>query len=192
MDGKNSLTSPSQQALTPETNFKRRGLLVMGAGIAGLITLLVLAFGDGAPPTASVTQTPDIFPTVGMRPTYTPITSSPPENAIRLPTKQGEVTVKNFYRTAAFIHRDYVLMENNPGFQITFLAKGPSFLISIIAEPVNTNRQTAERMLLQELDISQQDACKFEVNLAVSHEVRLDLAGQDFGLSFCPDGIPFP
>ncbi len=63
----------------------------------------------------------------------------------------------------------------------------------LMKAPVQKTRVQAEQALLEQLNISREDACKLTVHLNVLNGIdrRYD-GGEDYGLSFCPNGIPFP
>ena len=77
---------------------------------------------------------------------------------------------------------DYILMHYVPD---------QSFLITIINEDVEYARQKAESDLLSILGISKAQACILRVSLTIPRAVSETLSGQDYHLSFCPDGKPF-
>ncbi|MDO8529736.1 MAG: hypothetical protein Q7S18_03645 [bacterium] len=67
-----------------------------------------------------------------------------------------------------------------------------SFLISIkSSDNLEETRKKAENELLSKLEISGEDACLLDVSVNVSKDIDENLAGRNFGLSFCPNGKPF-
>ena len=54
----------------------------------------------------------------------------------------------------------------------------------------NSIRPQMEKDFLKTLGISEADACKLKVITNVPYDVNPDTAGIDYGLSFCPTGVP--
>lgn len=66
------------------------------------------------------------------------------------------------------------------------------FLISIkSSDNLEVTRKKAESELLSKLEISKEDICLLDVSVNVSKDIDENLAGRNFGLSFCPNGKPF-
>jgi WD40 repeat protein len=120
------------------------------------------------------------------------------EETLIIETPSGPVKINN-----VFINPDYkppppqdwgVGVRRTPRYHITFFTTEKEwFLISLIdtCTDVRVTRRDAEQEFLKILDILPGDACKLVVRLHVSKDISYDLAGSDYGLSFCPDGTPF-
>ena len=65
------------------------------------------------------------------------------------------------------------------------------FVISIEDVDVVSARSAVESNLISLLGISAEDACKLNVSLSVPRDVSTDLAGTNYRLSFCPNGVAF-
>lgn len=77
-------------------------------------------------------------------------------------------------------------------YSIIFFEDKTAFTIIINARPLSETRTKAERALLEKLGITKEEACHLNVDLGVIASVDIDMSGRNFGLSFCPNGIPFP
>ena len=110
-------------------------------------------------------------------------------------TKQGDVAVLDFFRRhPAFVTPDgsQIFLEQTPDFQFSFDKDDSSFGIALTSKPLRVARLKAESALLRDLGISKGDACKLTMWLGVPVSIDLNAAGRNFGLSFCPSGIPLP
>lgn len=121
----------------------------------------------------------------------TPIPQTiPTTDVITLQNTNGEVTMRNFLRNATPLGSNFLLFKNKD-FSITYFRRGNAFLIGIDNEPIREVRTQAENTLIGILGIQQQEACKLFVTVALPNWLSPELAGKDYHLSFCPDGIPF-
>lgn len=105
----------------------------------------------------------------------------------------GTLSVTNFYKTAdtLLLYGNVILRETSE-YAIQYTRFDSSFLI-IVTGSVNPHlsRALAESDIVDILDISQQDACKLKITIAVSHNVSEKLSKRFYRPSFCPDGTPF-
>ena len=116
----------------------------------------------------------------------------PATNILIIQNSKGEaVTVKNFYEHPIERFGEDAVVARSDEYEIVYYAKDKSFIVVIRNKPAQNARDAAEQAFLRALDISQKEACKLSVQLSVMGSVDLDLAGKDYGLSFCPHGIVF-
>lgn len=107
------------------------------------------------------------------------------------PLQIGEVSVKDIYASPVELAgKEDVVVARSDHYEIIYYGKDESFVIAIKNKPVQNARDAAEQALLDALGITPQEACKLSVQLSVLGSVDLELAGQNYGLSFCPDGKP--
>jgi len=127
-------------------------------------------------------------------------TSTPPTGQARVNvrTKAGDyIPVKDFYPSAAETIRDSkgeiaaVLIKKIDLYEIVFIPFDNSFLLSLKSRDAEAARTAAEHEFLGVLNISQEQACALRVTVAVDKDANIFLAGRDYHLSFCPDGVPF-
>lgn len=87
--------------------------------------------------------------------------------------------------------KGYLLISNS-SYDILYYkySQGPSFLISLHSDNLIPARAAAETELLSKLGISKEQACKLLVSLTIPGDVNEKLSGDDYHLSFCPDGKP--
>ena len=111
---------------------------------------------------------------------------------ITVPAKGGSLPVSDFTKHPQQVLGDTTVIHQDQNYSIVYFSSDQSFLITILAEPAQQNRDLAEQALLTNLQISQSDACKLKVALTVPAGVSESLAGRDWGLSFCPAGLAFP
>jgi len=76
-------------------------------------------------------------------------------------------------------------IASNSRFEIQYLPEFDSFLISVLAAPFESTRITAEKVFLQQLALSQEQACKLQVVVATPYFANPAEAGTDYPLSFC-------
>jgi hypothetical protein len=124
--------------------------------------------------------------------------SAPPATSSAVPTLSvpaqggGEVQVNDFTKSPQQTLGDTLVIEQDNDYSIVYFTKDQSFLISILSTPVQEVRIMAEQELLSKLKIQEADACKLNVVLTVPAGVDENLAGRNYGLSFCPSGQAFP
>lgn len=136
---------------------------------------------------------PTPTPTVPQFPSATTF-AIPPQSADRMsiPTSQGSIETDNIYKDPAHNPaNNEVIFIDNQDYSISFEPKDKYFLIVIQSVDIQNAREKAENALLQKLVISKDQACKLNVSLYVPYFASAKNAGQDFGLSFCPNGKPF-
>jgi hypothetical protein len=115
-------------------------------------------------------------------------------------TENGNVSVRNFFkgREKEVTSTGLELLPHEVGssyvlsdYAIYFDWSWKYFAISIQKQPIQKIREQAEQALLEQLNISREDACKLDVRLNILRGVGKFDGGQDYGLSFCPTGISF-
>lgn len=104
----------------------------------------------------------------------------------------GELEIDNFYKHAEDItlYGDALIRET-PNYIIWYFPRDSSFLIALKSTDVHLARALAESEFTAALNISQAQACELQVLLGIPRGVNQDLAGQDYGLSFCSWGKEF-
>lgn len=121
----------------------------------------------------------------------TPAAPLPTGDQITLTTRKGSVTTKNFLKTAEDFGAGVYALSMMENYHINYYRPDNSFQIAILTRPAQTGRDQAEAALVEMLGITGQEACKLLVSLSVPFDVDPALVTKEFGLSFCPDGIPF-
>ncbi len=84
-----------------------------------------------------------------------------------------------------------VVVKRTPQYSIVYYTADQGFVISIEDVDVVSARSAVESNLISLLGISAEDACKLNVSLSVPRDVNTDLAGTNYRLSFCPNGVAF-
>lgn len=114
----------------------------------------------------------------------------------RMPKKEGGfLELKNPLENNKYLLGDNAaLIEEATEYNIEFQnnAEGALFYLSIKDRDIQRARDLAEKALLDYLEISKEQACQINVVVGVIPSVNERAAGSDYGLSFCPDGKPFP
>lgn len=120
-------------------------------------------------------------------PKKTPIetTSIPTPTPVKEINISG-VKVNNFLDTPVRSDRqgDTVFMQKNI-YQMTYLPKYNSFIISIVAIPFEENRATAGEDFINKLGISKDQACSLNVSIGIGCKLDLEHCGKSYPLSFC-------
>jgi hypothetical protein len=114
---------------------------------------------------------------------------------LTISSPNNNVMVANFYKNpkTRFIDKQGDLrIYENFSYDITYFPSNQSFLISISDSDIWTTRTIAERNFLEILGITKERSCSLLVTVAISRFANENAAGIDYGLSFCPNGIPLP
>jgi hypothetical protein len=157
--------------------------------IAGIIIVIgvvgfILARSNN-PTVSNTTGTTGTLPPI---PTSTSAAETPSSTFIILGTSQGSVTTTNFYQNASYITPDGQTVEiaQSPSYSIVYNKGDSSFIISLLSTPLKAAQAAAEQAFLNDLGITQQSACKLNVNEGVPISVSDQYPGVNFSLSFCP------
>jgi hypothetical protein len=75
---------------------------------------------------------------------------------------------------------------------MAYYPKQQGFIIAIINSDLDKSRKFAEEDFLSILNITKDQACKLNVSMTVLSDISSLAGGGNYGLSFCPDGKPFP
>ncbi len=116
--------------------------------------------------------------------------SSTPQ--ISIPTANGQIQISDITQHPVEQVTDTVVFARTNQYEIAYFPNEQSFTITISAEPVEQARQAAEQAFLDKLQITEGQACQLNVTLAVLGGIDENLAGKNYGLSFCSNGISFP
>ncbi|MFA6106061.1 MAG: hypothetical protein WC745_00065 [Patescibacteria group bacterium] len=111
-----------------------------------------------------------------------------------IPAKEGEdgmIKVNDFRKGSEKLLYGMYFLDENQNYTITYYVPGNLFGITINNSEVKKTRSRLEKDLLKILGITKSDACKLKVSMFVPAYVNEQYAGTNYGLSFCPDGIPF-
>jgi hypothetical protein len=165
----------------------KRTIIIVGVIIVVLIVIIVLFFLRGSGSSGGAPN-PVGTGTLPTPPIGSSSSTNPTGSTFTIGTSEGTVTVNNFYKNAAFVSSDgqAVALTQNPQYTIVYNTSDSGFIISLLSEPLATARADAESGFLQELGISQGDACKLNVDEGVPIDVTSEYAGENLGLSFCP------
>jgi|ERR1051326_690209 hypothetical protein len=119
----------------------------------------------------------------------------PQGTLITLSTKEGNVTVNNFFKSAVRIIETAVYLKDNSNYSIIYYSDKNQFMIALYASDssqANNFRKQAENNLLNILGISQTNACKLSVDVEIPATYNQSLSNQNYHLSFCSDGASIP
>jgi hypothetical protein len=123
-------------------------------------------------------------------------TFSVPEKSadkMTIKTTQGDIATNNLYKNPVELFSDNtVFFIENTDYHISFNPHDQSFLITLLNPDIQTTRNRAEDDFLNALNITKNDACKLTLILGMPAFVNENLSGKNYGLSFCPNGKPFP
>jgi len=108
-------------------------------------------------------------------------------------TNAGVVSIVNVYKKSVGDGGfNGTIFKDNDLYFMAYYPSPEGFIISIRSANAEKIRMVAEKDFIETLKISKTDACKLNVSLSVPMSIDENLAGQDFGLSFCPNGKAFP
>lgn len=122
------------------------------------------------------------------RPETNPLSQS---NTVTLPASGGDIKVNDFTRNPVQTATGAMEIAKTEQFNIVYFSEDQSFLITLTAKPLQEARDGAERSFLQKLGIREAEACRLKVSLTIPFDVDENLSGRNYGLSFCPFGVPF-
>lgn len=157
--------------------------------IAVIILGIIIYFLFGHPSTSPPLPPNNGFPIV--EPLSPPEIPSPDKETFIIPTLNGNITVNNFLRNATNYGDGVYEIIATGKYAISYFAPHGSFQIGLLERPVSRAREEAENSFLEILGTTKEDACKLDVLVGMPYFVEPTLAGKDFNLSFCSDGIPF-
>lgn len=146
-------------------------------GVIGFIMIVIVA----ALAYAAFSNTNSTIPTLpsGASPTAN-------SNTVAISTPKGNVLVNNFTQNILSRTESSMIIADTSDYQIVYFQKEGSFLITLASQPATAARIKAESAFLSILNISKEQACKLTVALKIPYSVDENLAGPDYGLSFCP------
>lgn len=126
--------------------------------------------------------------TTSKAPVPPPTTPTPTRPLLNLPTektiKSSGVEINNpFLSPKKVTAQGDVLFENTPTYHIAYLAQFDEFLITILLEPFEENRQQAESQFLTKLGITKKEACSLKVT--ISPPKKENELTPKYKLSFC-------
>ncbi len=106
----------------------------------------------------------------------------------------GNLSVNDFLKSPkTTVYEEWgASLKEHPFYTVLYFSNDQSFLISLTGGDLRTARIDGEKELLQNLGITQEEACQIKVAMTVPSNVNQKAAGQDYGLSFCPNGSPLP
>jgi len=111
---------------------------------------------------------------------------------LEINTGKEIISINNIYKNSdKILSNNGVAFEDNDDYYIAYYPDDNSFTISISNRDVDLGRERAESKFLNDLGITQEQACKLTVILGIPYRVSENLSGQNFGLSFCPGGKSF-
>ena len=112
---------------------------------------------------------------------------------IDIVTLDGNVAVNNVYKQKIDdLSAGGISFRDNSEYYIAYYPQDQGFLIVLHGSDIQVARQKAESEFLQALGVEQDQACKLRVSLTVPESVNPNVAGGNYGLSFCPNGKLFP
>lgn len=156
-------------------------IILAGVGVALFFIL--------RPAPQTIPPTGNDFPLVP--PPLPPLLPDQNQKTFFIKTPSGNVEVDNFLKDITPATNFLFYIESTPDYTIQYDALDESFTISVHGFSLPETRKEAEIKLLQILDTTPTNMCKLNIFVFVPGSVEPTLAGKDFNLSFCPDGIPF-
>jgi len=121
--------------------------------------------------------------------------STPPPGDEKMPvnTPKGAVEINNLYKDPAkTLSQSGVGFIRNPDYYMSYYPEDQGFIITILNPNIEQSRIDAEKDFLQFVGITEEQACLLKVTLNVPFDVNAKASGPNYGLSFCPNGKPFP
>lgn len=82
-----------------------------------------------------------------------------------------------------------LLLISNKNFTVEYFTNDQLFNIVLYGENLLESRVQAQNELMKKLSLGEEDMCKIKTYVGVIESVRSELAGQNLGLSFCPESV---
>ena len=79
----------------------------------------------------------------------------------------------------------YTTLAKTKDYHLFFILKEELFIVSITSYPFDSFRSIAEQEFLKKLGISQEEACKLNVDITTPMSANPDKAGKNYELSWC-------
>lgn len=113
---------------------------------------------------------------------------------ITISTSQGDVTINNIEKNPvkSIAYDGSVLFRETSDYDMYFYPPDNGFVITLMNSDLEKTRSEAENDFLGALGVSKDQACELKVTLNVPFDISQKAAGKNYGLSFCPNGKPFP
>lgn len=122
--------------------------------------------------------------------------NQPLEDQIAVNTNSGEVLINDIQEEPILEVKDFpgVVFSESSRYSISYYSDTQGFIITLLDSDLKIARELAEEEFLEALGIDEDDACKLEVSLGVPWSIAADyeVAGINYGLSFCSDGLDLP
>lgn len=176
-----------------------------GAGIVVFILLSIGGFffwklySDQTPkmviiPAEENTNNYPVLPTTTVNKTPEQIVI-PKEGNILIQTKDNEnISIKDFTKSKkTTIYKEWgATLKTHPFYTVLYFTIDQSFLISLKGGDLPIVRIDAEKELLADIGLTEDEACQLNVATTVACNVNQKACGTDYGLSFCPSGKQLP
>lgn len=113
-------------------------------------------------------------------------------NKISIGTGNNQVEISNILKDPikTFPNSD-VAYKRTDDYSFDYYAKDQLFIITITNPDIKNTRIKAENDFLKTLEITEDQACKLNIQLGVPYSINPDASGINYRLSFCPNGKPF-
>ncbi|MFA4817776.1 MAG: hypothetical protein WC608_03615 [Parcubacteria group bacterium] len=137
-------------------------------------------------------QTPPQTQQPGSSPTSNFVVPPKDSGKMVITISQGSLEINNLYKNpVADLPGNGVAFKETNDYHMDFYPQDEGFIIAIQNPDIQTARDIAEVDFLQALGITKDQACSLKVTLGVPYNVNQQAAGQNYGLSFCPNGKSF-
>jgi len=129
-------------------------------------------------------------------PSY-PIVETTPRSSptMKVETPKGEISLNEVYRSkvpGTEYGNNFAFKKTDSYTLLYFPDQNDLFLMTIWNPDLEGTRKAAEAELLRILGANKEQACALHIDVTVPAQINPEAALIDFGLSFCPDGKPFP
>lgn len=171
----------------------RKKIIVASIILAVLILLVaygIIVFRNAKNQTVSNQQSTQPAATTPTANFYIP---SANDKDISIKTPVGAITINNVYKDAiSQLSQGGVSFKDNNDYYIAYYPQDQGFIITMKNQDIQKARQEAEADFVQTLGITKDQACSLRVSLTIPEDVNEQASGGNYGLSFCPNGKPFP
>lgn len=111
-------------------------------------------------------------------------------NFLALPSAVSDPMNKGYYYLSGYDSINGSLEKNKSAFIIMYIDSTKYFNVVLMREPLRDARFHAEQYLMQQLDISEAQACSLSYTVSTPNFVSMQYSGADLRFSFCPGNIP--
>lgn len=113
------------------------------------------------------------------------------DGKIALNTNTEQIEINDIYsQPVDTLEHNGVTFAQTEDYIMTFFPEQQEFNVAILNPDISQGRKVFEEDFLRVLGITRQEACKIHIQVGVPYSVNPTATTANYGLSFCPNGVP--